>query len=64
MNGFRTTVVRWLDETDQSQSCGLRDAPGVVKVEEDQTRSDYSNSYKERIRELNFSTNKVYAQLA
>ena len=41
MNGFRTTVVRQLDETDQSQSCGLRDASGVIQEEEDETRSDH-----------------------
>ena len=61
MNGFRTTVVRWSDETDQSQFCGLRDASGTVKAEEGQTRSDYSNSHKERIRELNIAANAFYA---
>ena len=38
MSGSRTTVVRWSDETDQSQSCGLRDAAGVIQKEEDETR--------------------------
>ena len=61
MSGSRTIVVRWSDETDQSQSCGLRDAAGVVQEEESQTRSDYSNSYQERIREISISTKKDYA---
>ena len=30
-------MVHW-DETDQSQSCGLRDAAGVIQEEEDETR--------------------------
>ena len=38
MNGSRTTVVRWSDETDQSQSCDIRDAAGVIQEEKDETR--------------------------
>ena len=41
MSGFTIIVVRWLDETDQSQSAGLRDAGEVVQTKEDETKPLY-----------------------
>ena len=49
MNGSRTTAVRWSDETDQSQSSGLRDAAGDIQEEKSETRPTNRISAQRRI---------------